>query len=60
MHLTSICHVILILVSFGLNFASRKVVTDFLIATLMIVVVPLILVGGGNYYFKDAVGMSEL
>jgi len=60
MQLASLCHVKLMLVSFGLNFASRKVVIDFITATLLIVVVPLILVGAGNYYFKNAVGMSEL
>jgi hypothetical protein len=44
----------------GLTFASKKVVMDFLLATFLIVVVPLLLVGGGNLYLKDAVGLSEL
>lgn len=44
----------------GLPFASRKVVTDFLLATFLIVVVPLVVVGISNFYFKDAAHLSEL
>lgn len=44
----------------GLPFASRKVVNDFLLATFLIVVVPLVVVGLSNMYFKDATGLSEL
>lgn len=41
-------------------FASRKVVMDFLLATFMIVVVPLAVVGISNLYFKDADNLSAL
>jgi hypothetical protein len=44
----------------GLPFASRKVVNDFLLATFLIVVVPLVVVGVSNLYFKDATHLSEL
>jgi hypothetical protein len=44
----------------GLPFASIKVVNDFLLATFLIVVVPLLVVGLSNFYFKDADHLSEL
>jgi hypothetical protein len=44
----------------GLPFASSKVVKDFLLATFLIVVVPLVVVGLGNLYFKDADHLSGL
>ena len=44
----------------GLPFASRKVVTDFLLATLLILGVPLVGVFLGQWYFSEAEGLSEL
>ena len=44
----------------GLPFASRQVVIDFLLATLLIFVVPLGGVMLGSWYFSEAEGMSEL
>ena len=44
----------------GLPFASRKVVNDFLLATFLIVVIPLLVVGISSLYLKDADNFSNL
>jgi len=51
-HRKALLYVHSIIYSMGLPFASRKVVNDFLLATFLIVVVPLVVVGVSNIYLK--------
>ncbi len=41
-------------------FASKKVLTDFVLVSLMIVLVPVILVVSSNYYISNNQNVSEL
>lgn len=49
-----------IICSLNLVFASKKVFTDFLITSFLVVVIPVLFVWFANEYMKDRTDMSEV